>query len=58
MALPVSICYEPSIAKLAEARQQLDCYAAALREKYGMRLKLQTHAVVGIDLARLVWASS
>lgn len=45
-------------AKLAEARQQLDRYTVVLREKYGARLKLQTHAVVGIDLARLVWASS
>jgi hypothetical protein len=45
-------------AKLTEAREQLDRYAVALQEKYGARLKLQTHAVVGIDLARLVWASS
>jgi hypothetical protein len=45
-------------AKLAQARQQLDRYAVVLREKYGARLKLQTHAVVGIDLARLVWVSS
>ena len=44
--------------KLTEAREQLDRYAAALGEKYGARLKLQTHAVVCIDLARLVWTSS
>ena len=42
-------------AKLAEARQQLARYATALQEKYGTRLKLQTHAVVCIDLARLIW---
>ncbi len=42
-------------AKLAEARQQLNRYATALEEKYGTRLKLQTHAIVCIDLARLVW---
>lgn len=29
--------------------------ATAPGEKYGARLKLQTHAVVCIDLARLVW---
>ena len=43
--------------KLAEARQQLNRYAAALQEKYGARLRLQTHAVVCIDLARLVWST-
>lgn len=45
-------------AKLTEARTQLARYRVALDEKYGARLKLQTHAVVGIDLARLVWESS
>lgn len=45
-------------ANIGEARQQLDRYAVALQEKYGARLKLQTHAVVCIDLARLVWTSS
>ena len=43
--------------KLVEARQQLNRYAAALQEKYGARLRLQTHAVVCIDLARLVWGT-
>ena len=42
-------------AKLAEARQQLNRYSAALEEKYGARLKLRTHPIVCIDLARLVW---
>jgi len=45
-------------ANIGEARLQLDRYAVALQEKYGARLKLQTHAVVCIDLARLVWTSS
>ena len=42
-------------AQLAEARAQLDRYATVLNNQYGPRLKLQTHAVVCIDLARLVW---
>ena len=45
-------------ANIGEARRQLDRYTIALQEKYGARLKLHTHAVVSIDLARLVWASS
>jgi len=44
-------------AKLAEARAQLARYAATLEDKYGARLKLKTHAVACIDLARLVWES-
>ncbi|MDS4022058.1 MAG: AAA family ATPase [Candidatus Competibacter sp.] len=40
---------------LAEAGAQLARYRAALDAKYGARLKLRTHAVVCIDLARLVW---
>jgi organic radical activating enzyme len=44
-------------AELDEARTQLNRYATALADKYGVRLKLQTHAVVSIDLARLVWES-
>jgi hypothetical protein len=41
--------------KLVEAGAQLIRYRAALDAKYGARLKLRTHAVVCIDLARLVW---
>jgi hypothetical protein len=44
-------------AELDEAWTQLNRYAIALADKYGTRLKLQTHAVVSIDLARLVWES-
>ena len=40
---------------LAEAGAPLARYRAALDAKYGARIKLQTHAVVCIDLARLVW---
>jgi hypothetical protein len=42
-------------AELAAARTQLARYEAALQDKYGARLKLRTHAVVSIDLMRLVW---
>jgi hypothetical protein len=44
-------------ARLAEARAQLARYAATLEGTYGARLKLKTHAVASIDLARLVWES-
>jgi hypothetical protein len=30
-------------------------HEAVLNDKYGDKLKLQTHAVACIDLARLVW---
>ncbi len=34
---------------------QLARYRPALEQRYGAALKLQTHAVVGIGLERLVW---
>lgn len=41
--------------KLAEAEIQLVRYREALKQTYDDKLKLHTHAVVGIGLLRLVW---
>ncbi len=40
---------------LAAAEAQLARYRPVLTQRYGVALKLQTHAVVGIGLERLVW---
>ncbi|CAK0755304.1 hypothetical protein CCP3SC1_240018 [Gammaproteobacteria bacterium] len=45
----------PVAARLAEAERQLARYRQALERAYGERLKLRTHAVVCIELERLVW---
>jgi hypothetical protein len=46
----------PAVAEtLATAEAQLARYRPVLEQRYGAALKLQTHAVVGIGLERLVW---
>ena len=42
-------------ALLAEAEQQLARYRETLEDTYGDKLKLRTHAVVCVGLARFVW---
>jgi hypothetical protein len=41
--------------KLTKAEQQLAAYRETLERVYGPKLKLRTHAVVGLGLSRLVW---
>ncbi len=41
--------------KRVEAEQQLASYRQTLERVYGPKLKLRTHAVVGVGLTRLVW---
>ncbi len=41
--------------KLAEADAQLAGYRETLEKSYGPKLKLRTHALVGIGLTRLAW---
>ena len=46
----------PAVAEaLRQAEAQLTRYRPLLEQRYGSTLKLQTHAVVGIGLERLVW---
>jgi len=45
----------PVRAKLAEASEQLARYRATLEAVYGEKLRLTTHAVVVLELTRLVW---
>ena len=46
----------PAVAEqLQDAEQQLATYRAVLEREAGAPLKLRTHAVVCIDLERLVW---
>ncbi|NJM11155.1 MAG: hypothetical protein HC889_03975 [Synechococcaceae cyanobacterium SM1_2_3] len=46
----------PAVADaLQQAEGQLSRYRLVLDRTYGPRLKLQTHAVVGIGLERLAW---
>jgi len=46
----------PAVAEaLREAETQLTTYRKALERTDGERLRLRTHAVVGIGLERLVW---
>jgi hypothetical protein len=40
---------------LAEAGEQLSRYSATVEQSYDPKLKLHTHALAGIGLARLVW---
>lgn len=44
-------------AKLQEAENQLAGYQRTLEQAYGDKLRLRTHAVVGLGLTRLVWLS-
>lgn len=45
-------------ARLTEAKAQLSHYQDALSRAYKDKLKLMTHAIVCLDMSKLVWLSA